>query len=80
MTYKIFRKKTGFLYSSGRNSETKRDIVMGLTGEMVLTHSATNAVLTKKWFTAIFDRVFPFQSREMPLERELPAKDCVILH
>ena len=53
---------------------------MGLTGEMVLTHSATNAVLTKKWVTAIFDRVFPFQSREMPLERELPAKDCVIMH
>ena len=45
---KIFqRKKNGRRYLNGRNSNTKRDIVMSPIGKMVITYRATNSSLTK---------------------------------
>ena len=45
---KDFSEKNGHRCLNGHNLETKRDIVMGLKGKMVVTHRATNALLTKK--------------------------------
>ena len=42
----LFR-KNGLPHSNGFNPETKRDVVMGPTGKMVVTHRATNAPFTK---------------------------------
>ena len=44
---KISQKKMGHRHLNSGNSETKRDIVMGQKGKMVVTHRATNAQLTK---------------------------------
>jgi len=45
---KDFQKKKRTSRSNGFNSKTKRDIVMGPKGKMVVTHRReTNALLTK---------------------------------
>ena len=44
---KDFSEKNGRRCLNGRNSETKRDIVMGPKGKMVVMHRVTNALLTK---------------------------------
>ena len=44
---KDFQKKNGLPRQKGSYSETERDIVMGPTGKMVVTHRATNALLAK---------------------------------
>lgn len=41
------KKKTGHGCLSGHNSETKRDIVMGPKGKMVVIHRAKKASITK---------------------------------
>ena len=48
-----FREKRDFFYCSASSSNTKRDIGMGPTGEMMLTYRATNALLTKSGCRAV---------------------------
>ena len=52
-------------YSSASSSKTKGDIVMG---------QGNKRLLDEKWLQALFDRVLPARSWEMPVERKLPAK------
>ena len=42
-----FSEKNDHRRLNGQNSETKRDIVMGPKCKMVVTHRATNALVTK---------------------------------
>ena len=44
---KNFQKKKLLRHSNGSNLETKTDIVMSTMGKMVVTHRATNVLLTK---------------------------------
>ena len=66
--------KTDLFYSSASNSKTKRDIGMGHKRWRARYTWGNKRLLGEKWLQAIFYRVLPAWSWEMPVERELPAK------